>query len=386
MNIIYLTTHIAEEDFSFLVKHCLDKPNPAGQNFHGKLIKALSLDNRVYAYSVVPSNEELLSEVSSREEEGVSFRYFHPRRLAIIPNAITLAKAIADQVQADFKNRKGEETVVLFDSLNIASSRASRAVAKAMGFPRVAICTDDPFNISLVGMTYIRQALGNAKNCDGYYCLTPDLDYLFNRYGKPSLIRLGIVKEIRRYEPLYQRPYLYYGGALFVKDGTQALVDSYLKARPAFDLLIAGHGPYAAQLKDPALKERGILFLGQVSKEENYAYQQHASLVINPRIYRHDLDKASVPSKNLEYLQNAEVIASTLSTPLYEEFGADINWIASAEGKVADGLDELFAKIGKGRSLAKLKKNTAQQRVLSAYGIEAIGQDLTAFLSGLIHR
>ncbi len=386
MNILYLTTHITTGDFNFLVEKSIDAPNPAGQNFHGKLLKALALYNKVFVYSVVPSNEERLANVRHREEDGISFTYFHPKRHAIIPNAITLSKAIEDQVRSDYKKMKGEETVVVFDSLNIALARAAKAISSSLKLPRVAVCTDDPFNISLVGMTYIHQVLSSSANCDGYYCLTKDLDFLFNKFKKPSLIRLGIVEEVEKKEPLLSRPYIYYGGALFVKDGTEALLHSYLKAKPDFDLVIAGHGPYCTKLKDPALKEKGVIFLGQISKEDNYAYEQHASLAINPRIYRYDLDKVSVPSKNLEYLQCAPVIASTLSTPLKEEFDDSINWIASSQGIVEPGLDELFAKIGKGTSLEGLKKNTASARVLSKYGIESIGRDFTDFLSTLIRR
>ena len=42
MKVIYLTTHVEESDFLRLVSRAKTAPNPAGQNFHGKIIAALS--------------------------------------------------------------------------------------------------------------------------------------------------------------------------------------------------------------------------------------------------------------------------------------------------------------------------------------------------------
>ena len=54
MNIVVLTSSMADADFNEFAKSARIKPNPSNQNFYNKLIKALSFYNNVSVLSLRP--------------------------------------------------------------------------------------------------------------------------------------------------------------------------------------------------------------------------------------------------------------------------------------------------------------------------------------------
>ncbi len=388
MKIFYFSNHIGDLDFSLLVKNVKRKPNPAGQNFHGRLIKALSLENEVTCFSLVPSIEEGFKRKPGIKGDGVPHYYFYPPKYHILPNVFTLPRKILNTFQDKFPKLKGEEFVVVYDTLNVTLARAAKLVAKKYGAKKIAICTDDPYNISEVGETYISSVLHYSKDADGFFCLTKGLNDLFNVSNRPYKIHIGIAEKLETLPNIeISDPYIYYGGALFYKDGTPALLESFLEAKPSCKLVISGHGPEAAKVKEAADNCDNIVFLGQISKEENLAYEAKATLCINPRLYRGYLDKVSVPSKVIEFLTYCPFVASTLSTPIKEIYGEGINWIPSDPPKAKEDLVAfLKSHMDEHGNLVSLIPNPYQEKVLEDYGVKATGRVFSSLLSEIINN
>ena len=382
MRIFYLSNAIEESDFALLNAKAVHKPNPAGQNFHNKLIHALSSFAQTEAYSLIPNSEGWLEEKTFDPYGPLRVHYIDGRGNKIY-RFLSLPKKIAMKINGDFPDL-GEEDFVLYDSLNLTLTKAAKVLNKKYGVKRVAILTDDPNNISGTNKTYKKACVSLSSNADGYFALTKGLISLFNKKKAPFLIKMGIVDDITTCPSPLGVPYVYYGGSLFVKDGTKALIDSYLIARPNIDLVIAGHGPYESILKEKCKLNKRVHFVGQLSKQDHYAYLKNAALLINPRIYSKKLDEVSVPSKVLEYLASGSTILSTPSTPIFEAYESSINLLANNGEDPTTNLVKFYKEhVSKDGVIIKVKPNMSPSSIKKDLGSYAVGKALVDFLTSL---
>lgn len=382
MRIFYLSNALEESDFALLNAKAVMKPNPAGQNFHNKLLHALAGFVQTEAYSLIPNQEGWL-EAKTFDPYGPLRVHYLDGRGNKVHRFLTLPKKIAEKIKSDFPDL-GEDDFVLYDSLNLALAKAAKVLNKKYGVKRVAILTDDPHNISGTKRTYQRTCVSLSSNADGYFALTKGLVSLFNKKEAPALVKMGLVEDIPACPSPLGAPYIYYGGALFVKDGTKALIDSYLVARPNIDLVIAGHGPYETILKEKCKLNRRVHFVGQLTKQEHYAYIKNAALLINPRIYSKKLDEVSVPSKVLEYLASGSTILSTPSTPILETYENSINVLSNSGEDPTASLVKFYKEhIGKDGVIIKVKPNMSPSSIKKDLGSYAVGKALVDFLTSL---
>ncbi len=385
MRIFYLSNAIEESDFALLNAKATHKPNPAGQNFHAKLIKALADFTQTEAYSLIPNQEGWV--------KAKSFDPYGPLRVTYLEGSASkakrflfLPKTIASKIKDDFPDLN-ENDVVLYDSLNLTLAKASKILKSKYGVKRVAILTDDPSNISGTGKPYQKSCLRLSKTADAYFALTEGLVSLFSRKEKPSLVRMGVVDDVPSCPSPFAKPYIYYGGALFVKDGTKALIDSYLIARPNIDLIIAGHGPYEAILKEKCKLNERVHFLGQITKKEHYAYLKHASLLINPRLFSKKLDEVSVPSKVLEYLSSGSTILTTPSTPILKRYENSVNVLPNKGEDPTPMLVKFYKDhIAADGTIKNVKPNLSPMTIKKELGQYAIGKALIDLLASLDAR
>ncbi len=368
MNALYVTTAVREEDF----KDTLQNINPAGQNFHGKLIRALGSAMKVHVFSIVPTALGLEEEKETIDGDVV-YSYYPTAKNRYI-RALFSPTAIAKEIKKTAKRKK--DIVVIYDSLNLTCALAARKAAKALRCPAIAVLTDDIKNITGVSAAYAKRIYKATRDVDGAIALTPGLVEIYgvkrNAYVQPIL-----VEEMEDVEGFpCPHPYLYYGGALFVKDGTKDLLDAFKYLPKEYAVIIAGHGPYEAEVREAHEKNpTRILFMGQVSKAAQYRLIKGAYLCVNPRHYNPELDRAAVPSKVMEYLAYGQRVASTLSTPIKEKYGDSINWI---EGSFVDFVKEHF-----GKNKPPLRENTSQNDILSEFGLEATGRNLLEFFHSI---
>lgn len=368
MRIAYFTSHVYGPDFGLVLPNA-PKPNPAGQNFHELLIRALAQFASVDVYSYVPWMLDL-EEKDFTAESNITYHYVKTSTNKIV-------RAFFGSMKLKRRASKNPCDIVFFDSLNRSAAKAAIAYASAKRVPSVAVLTDHPSNVTGISESYANSIIATSSKATACYALTPGLAQTFGFSNKRQFIRPVLVeeKEIKKHE--HQHPYIYFAGALFEKDGLGDLIEAYEKTRPDYDLVIAGHGPYEKEIVEAASKDPRILFLGQIDKREHLGWLAGSALAINPRRYKASIDKFAVPSKVMEYLCYAPYIASTLSTPLKDEFEADINWLD--EGTLAF----FESSIGKDKTFVSLKENRARTRIFSQYGISKTAEDLQEFLAKL---
>ncbi len=385
MRIFYLSTALEEGDFAILNSHARRKINPAGQNFHAKLCHAIASFVQTEAYSLIPSAEGYVKEKSFDPYGPLRMTYVSPSRIKLV-KVLLGPKDFAKALRKDFPDL-GPKDVLFYDSLNLTLAKAAEIVAKKTKCKRVAILTDSPYNITGAKKAYQKRCLSLSSNCDGYFSLTQGLYDLFCKNGADKLIKMGVAEKTGNEKMKFDRPYMYYGGALFVKDGTKALLDAYFLAKPNLDLYISGHGAYENILKERAKLNPRIHYLGQISKQEHYKYINGASLLLNPRIYKKSLDEVSVPSKMLEYLASGRDILSTYSTPVFDSFGNSINLLESKTGDPTLALKSFFENnVDKDGGLRRIKNNLSPNRVIEELGSYAIGSSVKSFCESLISK
>lgn len=370
MNILYLTSHILDADFASLKGE--KKPNPAGQNFHGKVIRALGEEDQVHVYSLLSSLTAGLEEKNFQEEEHISYSYIRGPKNRYL-RALCLPGSLSKHIAK--ANKEHQDNIVIYDSLSATLGLIAKKLSKKLHCPRVAILTDEINNITGVDPKISERIHRIVKESDASIALTEGLVRSYELHDKPSYIQPIFVEEVPITPVERERPYIYYGGALFVKDGTEDLLEAYPRFSKDYDLIISGHGPMEKEVQEAADKEKGILFLGQISKEEHYAYIAGSAIAVNPRHYNPGLDATAVPSKVMEYLTYGKVVVSSLSTPIQKEFGKDIHWITS-------DLEEFLNT----HELSKLTPSNAKEKILSLYGRESSGKALHGFLISLNGR
>ena len=370
MDILYLTSHVYDEDFALASKSVSSMPNPAGQNFHGKLIRALSLVEITHVYSILPQQLSLLGPKDFSVNEGLHYSYIRaPKnkyvRALLFPSSI--AKFIA-------KKHKGSKAIILFDPLSATISKAAKILSARLNIPRIPILTDDIDHITGVSPAYASTIKSLVEGSNGSIALTEGLVKRYGLKNMPSLVCPVYVEHAEATKMSHPKPYIYYGGALFEKDGTKDLIDAFNELKPDYDLILSGHGQYEKQVESAAKENPRIIYLGQISKQEHYRYIAGAALVINPRHYDPDLDATAVPSKVMEYLSYGDCVASTRSTPLLELFGDSINLI---EGPLLDYLKYHLDEQGR---LKGLYPNHAKETIINEYGLSKSGWRLQSFL------
>ncbi len=368
MRIAYFTSHVYEPDFvnaPLLGK----RPNPAGENFHEKVIKSLAKFAQVDVYSYVPLTLDL-PEKDFIAPGDISYHY-------VKTSENKFARAFFGPGKLAKRANKNRFDCVFFDSLNRAAAIAAVNTAFRCVCPSIAILTDHPMNITGLSNSYCNSLLRQGGKASACFALTPQLVEAFGFLNKPHLVQpvLVGVEEIEPYK--HPNPYIYYGGALFVKDGLPDLINGVFSTNANYDLIIAGHGPYETEIAKVAERNPRVIFKGQVCKKEHLSLIAGSALAINPRRYEKSLDDYAVPSKVMEYLCYAPYVASTISTPLKELFRAEINWIH-------DGTLNFFKEFVNDKGeLVGLKKNTAKDRMDSLFGIDKTSADLRAFLTNL---
>lgn len=365
MKLLLVGTYMPEPLFDAFGKEG-KKLNPAGQNFYFRLHRALKKVANVDVLSLVPP-------------QPVSKDYSHFTIVERVSSKLNPFKSAIAMKKAYVSAHKKEAVdFVLYDSLNLQAAMAAKKIARHYGALLLPVLTDDPRNITGVSSTYIRLCFSLSKDGDAYLALTPKLGEIFNKYKRRVLLFPGIVEEKKKLNAPRSGEYFYYGGALFEKDGVGSMVRAYAASKSSIPLVISGHGQMESELKEKAKEVPGLIFLGQISKDENAAYQQYAALVINPRWYNESLEAVSVPSKDLEYLANAKKIAATPCNLIERVYKNSIYWLPKTGDEIEKELTEIFQNGAK-----QVPENHSMTKIQKEIGLESIGQGILKFLESL---
>ncbi|MCI1245283.1 MAG: glycosyltransferase [Bacilli bacterium] len=371
MKIIYLTTAVEGKAYESFAKNAPFLPNPSNQNFHLRLIEVLSLHNEVEVISLPPVRSSY-----ALKDEG-KFHYL-PYSHGLVSAFFAKPRQIRKIGMELFT---GSTPIIVFDPLNIALAKGSENLAKARGAKRLAILTDNPENISKSRQIYAKLVFRHTKRADGSIALLKSLVIAYGLIKKPYAQIFGIAVKSES-EPIKpNRPYIYFGGALYERYGIGDLLHAYIKSKLDYDLLLAGHGPMKEAILEAAKANERIRFLGQLSAEENAAYEKGAALLINPRRNERKLDLESIPSKMFEYLVSGRPIVSTPSPYFLDEYPNDVNWLPNSGEKALEMF--LLDHLDPNGKLIDILPNHASEKAIKEFGLDATEGKIQRLIAAL---
>ena len=358
IKILYLTNAMHFNDFEKLMKYVVQMPNPSNQNFHYRFITTLNEHYKVKAISQRPLNHKNTNLNAVLDEIHHNFYYPGFRTKPLIRN-LELYKNSKDIIRS-LKITAGD--YVFVDLLNLNLSHLARHVKNRYKTKVIGILSDNPHNLTGVKPDYIKDVEKSFKLCDGFICLTEELNAYANKNLKPFSIINGVLSYTKIKSDLDGKfgKYVYFAGALYEKYGVKNLIESFTKLKCDLRLVIAGHGPLSDEIALLAESHPRIDFVGAVSPYQSLMYANEAYINVNPRPFNEVLDKYSVPSNVIEFANTGRPVISCHHTLLKDVYKNNVCWCDdSVEGlenalrRVCEHYDDFLVKALKAKELGE---------------------------------
>lgn len=381
-HIIYITTAMDKNDFDEYLPHWSSSPNPSNQNFHNKMIRSLSINNKIDVISVRPFSKKLCDiknlKKSEKEDSNITWHYISIQR-NIFQKIIKGQK----QVSAIVKKIITDDSVVFVDTINPSLAHFTKHSMKKRKNKIIGICTDSPSNISGTSRSYTMYLLSHANNYSGYIALTAGLNELFNANNRPHLILEGLVEENLVAKNTQYENYFFFGGALLPRYGVYDLIKAFksFNKNNKYKLVFSGHHSDNKNLKETIGDDKNIVYLGSITISECLALEKGAIANINPRPFSEDLDRYSIPSKTLEYLTSGVPTISVKNSKLQKTVGDYIIWSKSSNEK--DLVKVLNHVVSLTKSERQRLGQNAKEEVLKLYSLESANSKINKFLEEL---
>lgn len=182
----------------------------------------------------------------------------------------------------------------------------------------------------------------------GQYDYVIGLSEKTKKYLKPGQAFMcmegGIAKDVYEYFDGYQereknKIIFMYSGILEEVTGVNLLIDAFKKMNTEkAKLIITGDGSLSDLIKDVALENENINYLGCIPYEEYMKKLSEADVLVNPRNMNLPENANNFPSKIMEYLAAGKVIVST-KFPGWERYQEYINFCESDCGDLRKRLE-----------------------------------------------
>lgn len=369
--VIYFTNAVSQTSFADYLKRWKVSPNLSNQNFHNKVIKAISKFDKVEVISIRPINKNF--DVSSlprlvEDEYNITWRY--PKvSTSKVGKLLYLNKRIKD---VSPKCVKGD--AVLVDTLNLSLLKSAIKFAKKHSLKVYGVCTDNPNNISFITDSYKNKLMKLGQSLDGYISLTKAITELYNVRNKPFIQIDGVSEDIEEIgKPLIKDKYIYFGGSLMEEYGVYSLIEAYKELNlKDIKLVLCGHHVFIDQLNAAIKDNKNIIYLGPVNYEDNLNLIKHSLFSVNPRPINPKIDDYSIPSKTLECL-SLGVISITVDNKLLKEHYKDVIIWSKTSSK-----DDLKDAIKEALDLSKEEKEKliklGKEKVMERTSLEVVGK------------
>ena len=376
--VIYFTNALDQASFTEYLKNWNVSPNLSNQNFHLKLIKAIStqFDVEVISVRAINKNYKLstLPEYKFKEDK-INWNYpqVSSNKLSKI---LFLNKRIKRVLSLD-----NSEYVIFVDALNYSLVKQACKLHKSKGYKIIGVCTDNPYNISFTSNFYRNELMKYACKLDGYIVLTEGINKIFNKNQKPYIQIDGVNEEIKiEDKSLIEGKYIHFGGSLMEEYGVYELIKAFKELDlKDIKLVICGHHVNKEKLLSNIGSNESIIYLGPVDYLDNLRLEKNALFSVNPRPINPKIDEYSIPSKTLECLSIKCLNVTVDNALLKQNYEHEIIWAKSSNK------DDLKSAINKALSLTKEEKekiiDSGYKKVMSRTSLNVIGEKINLFLS-----
>ena len=369
--VIYFTNAVSQSMFVDYLKNWKVSPNLSNQNFHNKLIKAISKFDHVNVISIRPINKNYASnKLPQLVEDEYNISWHYPKvstnRVAKVLFIYKRIKNVLPEISKD--------DVVIVDTLNLSLLKSATKLAKKKHIRVFGICTDNPYNISFTSNYYKNKLVKLGQSLDGYIVLTKAINDLYNVSKKPFIQIDGVSEEYESdAKPLVDGKYIYFGGSLMEEYGVYSLIEAYKEINPRdIKLVLCGHHVFMNQLNTAIKDNKNIVYLGPVNYEDNLNLVKHSLFSVNPRPINPKIDNYSIPSKTLECLSLGTLNITVDNKLLKEHYKDYIIWSKSSSK------EDLKVAINKALDISKEEKEKlvklGKEKVMERTSLEVIGK------------
>lgn len=166
---------------------------------------------------------------------------------------------------------------------------------------------------------------------DAFVLLTRQMaDYM--KLTKPFCVMEGIATRCDSTPDFAPNPdktkRILYSGTLHKRFGILNLLEAFERIENEnFELIVCGVGDSEKELREAAVRDRRVKFLGQRTREEALRLQREATVLVNPRQNVEEFTKYSFPSKNLEYLSSGKPLVGYKLDGIPDEYDPFIFYV-----------------------------------------------------------
>lgn len=322
MRILFLCGAYSQSIEPNLNNNCKDVGlSVQANNFQSAVIDGLKKNNvlfSVLSYPFLPIYPFRYKKMFSPECDfiynGAKIGFSKSYCLLPIINSFSIIKSVSKEVEEWANRYKGEDLVILTYTQSWFFIQPLKKIKKK--YPNIRICAivTDLLSISRryrEGMLKRAQAYIDGfldERCittiDKFVLLTKPMEEEIPYAIGRNIIVEGIcdLPDYKKTDKRRERVILY-TGVLRSYVGIRDLVDAFIATTDkSFRLMICGDGPDASYIKEKALLDNRIEFLGRLPREEVLKLQRQATALINPRKGSHYVTRYSFPSKTMEYM------------------------------------------------------------------------------------
>lgn len=235
-------------------------------------------------------------------------------------------------------NKSEKDNCIICDPLLLPCSLAALIVSKIKRVKIVALVTDIPAYVTVIGHTRMNTLRTFIQNIydkitsiqievfSGYILLTEQMNEIINKNNKPYIVIEGSVdiessKINNEIKNKSKTKHILYAGGIHEKFGVIKLVNAFKKTNLTnTELHIYGNGEAVPLIKETEKIDKRVKYKGVVSVEEIVKKEIEATLLINPRPTIEEFTKYSFPSKTLEYMVSGTPLLTTRLPGIPKEY------------------------------------------------------------------
>lgn len=226
-----------------------------------------------------------------------------------------------------------------------------------------------------------KKAKSEFKKYDGLICLSKNM----LKYNKKSINIFGGIDGINYKNFLLPKVNnkikFFYSGLLNEVTGVDILLEAIKEYREeSVEFYFTGKGSLKNKIKEAALIDKRIKYLGFLSKEEFYDRLEESNVLINPRNMNFLQNNNNFPSKILEYLYTGRIILST-KFPGYDCFDDNIIYCDSNAESIKKSLEKIVS------TYSKLKRYYYEKNIEKSkeFTWEKQAENIVKFIEGKIN-
>lgn len=363
MKICLVGSLVAIDKFDEIVKQSKAKPSNAPVNFQMMLAKGLCQNGIIPDVLSFPNfaaypNSPYKLYKARKEKIFEGLEGFTPRIINFpLIKQLNLYISTYRYLKKWIKENKQDECYVLIYSdyppYAMAAKRAckntkAKTVLVMTDFPTFYLQKHKPSLNTWLNLWMDKNRQKNFASYDMYMLLTRHMSQKMQIDDKPQIVIEGF-SDFSQYENInvekYEKKTVMYCGALSDVHNITLLVDAFLKTNIDAELHIYGSGDKEGYIKQAALKDSRIRFMGKVSREELLCAQKQSHLLISVKSKNDMHTNYAFPSKILEYMTSGTATLTTKIGGIPEEYFEQVYTIENEdEISVAKTIEEVLSK------------------------------------------